>query len=111
MDSYKKALTRRLEDRAKEKEAMAKIETEQRLVEPPSNSMAGKREQCLKVLGPDMYEKVYQYLKRARAARPDFHSLQNELLALINKDKSKINYAFLIDQIIDCELGTGPAYK
>ena len=103
MDNFKKALMRRVEDRAKEQEEFAKIESEQKAV-VQNNFMSDKKEQCMKTLGPDLFEKMYQYMKKSKASKVDFQTMQKGILTLVNKDKDKMNMAFLIDQLIESEV-------
>ena len=63
------------------------------------------KEQCIKALGEEMYNKIYQYLKKNEGKTADLFAFQNELKTLIGNDKDKINKAFLIEQIIECEKG------
>ena len=102
MDSLKKALMRGEEDKAKEREEFRKIESEQRAA-APSMMMEGKKAQCIKVLGAELYERIYQYMKKAKMYKIDFQIMQKELNTLLGKDKDKMNMAFLIEQIIECE--------
>ncbi len=93
------------EDRAKEKETMEKIETEQRAAGPQAGVGAGKRAQCVKALGPELFDKVYQCIKRAMISKTDFQQMQKDLLTLVNNDKEKMNVVFLVDQMVELEVG------
>lgn len=94
------------EDQAKEKEELAKIENEQKLAAQliTQYDLHWKmKEQCIKILGEEMYNKIYMCLKRNKEKDTDFFVVQNEIKLLVGNDKEKINKAFLIDQIIECE--------
>jgi len=102
MNSFKSALMKKVEDRKKEMEEIKKIESEQKKISPISN-MQGKKALCLRVLGPELYEKVYAYMKKAKSARVDFPIIQKEVQILVGKDKDKMNMVFFIDQIVETE--------
>ena len=104
MDTYKRALMKKVEDRAKEQEELIKIEKEQRQVEPIANLTLGKKGFCIKALGLEMYDKVYRYLLKAKKSRIDHATMQKELLMLVNNNKDKMNVVFTIDQMIESEL-------
>eukprot|EP00826_Nyctotherus_ovalis_P047531 TRINITY_DN5476_c0_g1_i2.p6 TRINITY_DN5476_c0_g1~~TRINITY_DN5476_c0_g1_i2.p6 ORF type:complete len:104 (+),score=51.04 TRINITY_DN5476_c0_g1_i2:1380-1691(+) len=91
------------EDRVKEREELRRIESEQRAA-TPSNFMAGRKEQCIKSLGPELYDKVYKYLKKAKETKKAFGIVQKEISGMVGNDKDKMNMVFFIDQIVDREV-------
>ena len=99
MDSFKQALTRKVEDKKKENEELQKIENEQRAV-TQVRTLKQRKEQALKILGPELFEKIYIYLKKALTANINPVSLQKELMAIVNNDKQKMDAVFNIEQII-----------
>ncbi len=102
MDSFKKALTRKAEEIAKDEAMLRNIEKEQKAAGPASN-MAGMKARCLEILGPKVYEEMYGFLKKARSTRLDMGRVQEKLAEMVGGDKLKMNMAFLIDQIIEQE--------
>ncbi len=90
------------EDQAKEKAELEKIENEQKLATQYDLHWKMK-EQCIYMLGMELYNKIYQCLKRSKEKDTDFSTIQNEIKVLVGGDKEKMNKAFLIDQIIECE--------
>ena len=90
------------EDQVKEKEELEKIENEQKLATQYDLHWKMK-EQCIAMLGLDVYNQIYQCLKKCKEKDVDFFSIQNEIKQLVGPDKEKMNKAFLIDQIIECE--------
>lgn len=91
------------EDQAKEKADFEKIESEQKLVTTQFDLHWKMKEQCILMLGIDLYNKIYVSLKKSKEKDVDFFEMQNEIKQLVGNDKEKMNKAFLIDQIIECE--------
>lgn len=105
IDSFQQALTRKAEDRVKEKENLKAFEAEQKLMEPisPSNSILEKKNQCIKILGKETFHKVYNYLKKAKMEGIPFDIMKQKMDSMINKDKPKMNAIFTVDQIVEIE--------
>lgn len=100
---YKRVLTRKPEDKVKEKEEFKKMETEQRSVVFGA-SIFGRKEQCVQTLGKETFEKVYGYLRRAKMENIPPRKVKDELSKFSGNDKDKMNAIFLIDQMaeLDC---------
>lgn len=90
------------EDQIKEKEELEKIENEQKL-EVRYDLHDKMKNECLMVLGNETYAKLYKCLKKAKIENTDFFELQKKIETIVGNNKDKINKAFLIDQIIECE--------
>ncbi len=102
VEIYKSTLSLKTEERAKEKEELNKIESEQRAA-APSNTSASMKAQCIASLGPDLYQRMYQCFIQAQEHDQPFPVLMDKIKHLVNNDKEKINKAFLIEQIIEAQ--------
>ena len=102
VEIYKSTLSLKTEERAKEKEELAKIETEQRAA-VSHNASANMMTQCLASLGQDLYERMYQCFIQAQEQNQPFPLLLKKIKDLVKNDKEKLNKAFLIEQIIESQ--------
>lgn len=93
-------LEKKKEDRIKDAQEYSKILSEQQII-IQADPNGKKKEKCIQILGEELYNKVYDCLKKAR----EKNSFKiNELKQLVGNDKEKLNISFLIEQIIDSEM-------
>jgi len=98
-NSMKKQLAKKPEDKVKEKEELKRLETEQRKV-VLGTTILDKKDDCIKELGKEGYEKIYNVLKKANQGKIKSQDMSSEIEKIIGKDKRKMNYVFIIDQIV-----------
>jgi len=102
MGSMFETLMKNEEDRVKEREELKKIEDEQRSV-VRTDLMTEKKPQCIKALGVELYERIYNYLKNAKLGNKDSAIIQKDIFNMVGNDKDKMNMVFFIDQLVDKE--------
>lgn len=102
VNSYKKMLNRKTEDKVKEKEELKRIENEQRAVKF-GNAIFGKKSECVKVLGKESFNKIYNYYMKVRAGSLSLKDATEKLNAIIGNDKAKLDKAFLVEQMVELE--------
>lgn len=105
IDNMLETLMQKEEDKVKEREELKKIEKEQRAV-GLGDFMAAKKAQCVKSLGAELYENIYDYLKKAKTAKKDYAIVQKEVASMVANDKDKMNMVFFIDQIVDKDMNS-----
>ena len=94
-------LFQKIEDQAKDNEELKKIEIEQK--SGAGLNLSGKmKEQCIKALGVELYNKLYECIKSLRKKGIKNYE-QSEEFKKLASDKEKKNKAFNIDQIIEIE--------
>lgn len=107
-DSFKKLLSKKSEDRAKEGEELEKIEAEQRNYTKQAmfgSQVTKQRDDCIKKLGKENYEKVYEHFKKAQEGKVSFKTLTQDIEQLIGK--ANMDTAFIIDQIVVTDMFKG----
>lgn len=101
VNNVQEFLIQKMEDQAKDNEELKKIEIEQKsgVGMNLSNKM---KEQCIGALGAELYNKLYDCIRKLRKNGIKNYEQSEEYKILAN-DKEKKNKAFNIDQIIEIE--------
>lgn len=95
-------MLKKAEEKVQEREEFRKIEYEQQCV-TQINLQDKKREECKKMLGLDVYEKMCRCIQLHNDHRLGTPEYKAELTKLANNDKKKFNCAFIIEQTLEFE--------
>ena len=98
------------EDKEKEKETFREIELEltekeiEQSTAKPKEFQEEMKQECIKVLGVEMYYEVYKYLKEVKAKNIKFSVMHERINNMLKKDKRKMSMVFFVDQLVDMEI-------
>lgn len=101
VNNVQEILFQKVEDKAKDNEEIKEIEREQKSATCKSINEKMK-EQCIKSLGPELFQKLYDCMKKLKK-KGVYNFDQSEEFKKLANDKEKKNRAFFIDQIIEYE--------